>query len=115
MPGADSLNGVRGTTSSMDTVRVQPRTQRQGAYDTEEVELTLLEDDERHQAAIGVYDDHSLRASRPKPPMSTRDKRSMGLLCILCEFSVITATPLLTPVRFDSGRSCEFLSATFVR
>lgn len=72
-------------TSSMDTVRVQPRTPRRPTHDMEEVELTLLEEDERRQAAVGVADDGPAMAGRPKPPMSAKDKRSMILLCVLCE------------------------------
>lgn len=83
----DSLNGARGTTSSMDTVRIQPRTPRQGARDTQELELTLLEEDEQRQAAVGVSDGDSARTSRSTRPMSTKDKRSMGLLITLCEFT----------------------------
>ena len=83
----DSSNYPQGTTSSMDTVRIQPRTPRQGAHDTEEVELTLLEEDEQRQAAIGVSNDDSARTSRSARSMSTRDKRSMVLLIILCEFT----------------------------
>jgi len=74
----------------MDNVRIQPRTPRtpgRGPYDTEEVELALLEEDERDQAGVGVSDDYSAGVGKPKRPMSTKDKRSMGLLCILCEFS----------------------------
>lgn len=83
-----SLNEALGTTSSMDNVRIQPRTPRQGVHDTEEVELTLLEEDEQRQAAIGVLDDDdSVRASRHKHPMSTKDKRAMGLLITLCQFT----------------------------
>lgn len=72
----------------MDNVRIQPRTPRQGAHDTE-VELTLLEEDEQRQASVGVLDDEgdSARATRPKRPMSTKDKRAMGLLITLCEFT----------------------------
>lgn len=83
----DSLSEARGSTSSMDTVRIQPRTPRQGAHDTQEVELALLEEDERRQAAVDVSDDDSARARRSKRPISTRDKRSMGLLIILCELT----------------------------
>jgi hypothetical protein len=86
MHRADPSNEYCGTASSMDTVRIQPRTSRQGAHATEEVELTLLEEDEQRQAAVGVLDDDYARAGRPKRPMSTQDKRSMGLLIILCEF-----------------------------
>ena len=88
LEGMPNANKHRGTTSSMDTVSIQPRAPRQGPYDTEEVELTLLEEDERRQAAFGVSDGDSVRAGRPKQkrPMSTKDKRSMGLLCTLCEF-----------------------------
>lgn len=86
MPNPYSYNEVRGTTSSMDTVRIQPRTPRL-QHDTEEVELSLLGEDERRQAAFGVPDGDSAGAVRVKGPMSNRDKRSMGLLCVLCEFS----------------------------
>ena len=83
----DSSNRAQGTTSSMDTVRIQPRTPRQGAHDTQEVELTLLGEDEQRQAAVGVSNDDSAGLSRSARPMSTRDKRSMGLLITLCEFT----------------------------
>ena len=86
MPNAYSSHEARGTSSSMDTVRIQPRTPRL-QHDTEEVELSLLGEDERRQAAFGVPENGSARASRPKRPMSTKDKRSMGLLCILCKFT----------------------------
>lgn len=72
----------------MDTVRIQPRTPRL-QHDTEEVELSLLGEDERRQAAFGASENDSARAGRAKRPMSTKDKRSMGLLCILCEFSCL--------------------------
>ena len=85
--GADSSNDTRGNTSSMDTIRIQPRTPRQGTHDTQEVELSLLEENEQRQAAVGFPDDDDFTgASRLKRPMSTRDKRSMGLLIVLCEF-----------------------------
>lgn len=85
MPRADIPRETRGTTSSMNNVRVQPRTPRRPTHDMEDVELTLLEEDERRQAAVGVSDGEPPTASRPKPPMSAKDKRSMFLLCILCE------------------------------
>lgn len=83
----DSLNEVQGTTSSMDTVRIQPRTPRQGTHDTQEIELTLLEEDEQRQAAVGVSDHESARTRQSTRPMSGKDKRSMGILIILCEFT----------------------------
>lgn len=83
----DSLNRDQGTTSSMETVRIQPRTPRHGAHDTQEVELALLEEDEQRQAAVGISNDDSAGTSRSTRPMSTRDKRSMGLLITLCEFT----------------------------
>lgn len=85
MPRADTSNEALGTTSSMDTVRVQPRAPRRSIHGTDEVELTLLEEDEQLQAAVGVSGDDSARVDRPKLPMSARDKRSMVLLCILCK------------------------------
>ena len=107
MPGTHSLNESRGITSSMDTVRVQSRTHGYSAHDTDEVELTLLEEDERRQAAVGVSSGGSARASRQKLPMSTKDKRSMGLLCVLCEFPCCYHGMSLIPFRFDPGRSCK--------
>jgi len=86
MPGSNPPDEARGITSSMDTVRVQPRTHRQSAHDTDEVELTLLGEDEQRQAAVGVSNGDSVRMDRQKLPMSAKDKRSMGLLCTLCEF-----------------------------
>ena len=94
----NSLNKARGTTSSMDAVRIQPRTPRQGAHDTQEVELALLEEDEQHQAAVGVSNGDTARTSRFTRPMSTRDKRSMGLLITLCEFTCL--------YRVDIADSC---------
>jgi uncharacterized ferredoxin-like protein len=107
MPGAGSLNGARGITSSMDTVRVQSRTHGH-THGTDEVELALLEEDEQRQAAVGVSGGNPARVSRRKPPMSKKDKRSMGLLCTLCEFPCCYRGMSLTPVRFDSRCSRKF-------
>lgn len=86
MPGSHPPGEARGIASSMNTVRVQPRTHRQSVHGTDEVELTLLGEDEQRQAAVGVSNGDSVRMGRQKLPMSAKDKRSMGLLCILCEF-----------------------------
>ena len=88
MVSTHSLNKVRGAASSMDNVRIQPRTPRQGMHDTE-LELTLLEEDEQRQASVGVLNDDgdSTRTPRPKRAMSTKDQRAMSLLITLCEFT----------------------------
>ncbi|KAF5356065.1 hypothetical protein D9756_004015 [Leucocoprinus leucothites] len=50
----------------------------------EDVELSLLGEDERRQAGQGLEDDVLPPRSAGKKPMSTKDKRAMVLLCILC-------------------------------
>ena len=85
----------RPVTTSLDSVRILPRTPRTprlgeqsrraseddaGAVD--EVELSLLGEDERRQAALGLPSED---ASGSKRSLSTRDKKAMTLLIILCE------------------------------
>ncbi|EIW86396.1 hypothetical protein CONPUDRAFT_45049 [Coniophora puteana RWD-64-598 SS2] len=54
------------------------------ATDSEEVELTLLDEDERSRAALGAGDGYLGSAGEPKTkPMSMRDKRAMALLITL--------------------------------
>lgn len=71
----------------LESIHVPPRTPRSafGGTDTsaeDEVELSLLNEDERRAAAAG--DDVEKSVSRPKG-MSSKDKRGMVLLIILCE------------------------------
>jgi hypothetical protein len=53
------------------------------------VELSLLGDDERRQAAEGLdSDDVDYTA---KHPVSAKDKRAMVLLCVLCKHVIYAA------------------------
>lgn len=56
----------------------------------EDLELTLLGEDERQQAArdVGEHENEELLPDS-KRPISARDKRSMVLLCVLCEFLLL--------------------------
>jgi hypothetical protein len=56
----------------------------------EDLELTLLGEDERQQAArdLGEQENQEL-LPESKRPISARDKRSMVLLCVLCEFLLL--------------------------
>lgn len=75
--------------SSLDSIHIPPRTPRSGrSYANggmgsgDEVEMSLLTEDERRRAAADGLDDHvSLKA---KPALSTKDKRAMALLIVLC-------------------------------
>lgn len=71
----------------LESIHVPPRTPRSAFGGTDasaedEVELSLLNEDERRAAAAG--DDVDKSVSRPKG-MSSKDKRGMVLLIILCE------------------------------
>lgn len=82
----------RTVTTSLDGVRILPRTprtprigeqNRRGSDDVvaaDEVELSLLGEDERREAALGLSEDRPSKRS-----LSTRDKNAMTLLIILCE------------------------------
>jgi len=52
-----------------------------GREDEDEVELSLLGEQERRQAALGV---DSADVEKPRVPLSTKDKKAMALLIILC-------------------------------
>jgi hypothetical protein len=84
--------------SSLDSIQIQPRTPRTARYpredddvvnDTNEVELSLLNEHERRN---GVQDDgfgglEGVAASgKIKRRVSDEDRRSIVLLCILCAF-----------------------------
>jgi hypothetical protein len=77
--------------SSLNSIRITPRTPktpRGPAMDNEDdVELTLLDEEERLRSANGFQDDDSSLADSDidsKKPISTNDKKQMVLLCILC-------------------------------
>jgi len=92
------LNSM-GVSSSLDSIFISPRTPvartprnfRNGHADAE-VELSLLGDDERRQAAEGLdSDDVDYTA---KHPLSAKDKRAMVLLCVLCKHVIYAAAAI---------------------
>lgn len=87
-----TLDPSMAVSSSLDSIHVTPRTpitarSRAGLYENgenlEEVELSLLGDEERRQAARGLEEEEL--GYDPKRPISTKDKKAMVLLCVLCE------------------------------
>jgi PAT family acetyl-CoA transporter-like MFS transporter 1 len=76
----------RGTSSSLNSIQMQPRTPRSPEYnnqDMDEVELSLLGEEDRQRAAVGLSDEFPSDVD-PKRPFSARDKRAMSLLIVLC-------------------------------
>lgn len=90
----------RGQTTSLESISIQPRTPKtsrsngdpfwhaEEADPSDEVELSLLGDDERLQAAQGMsLEEEQVYSTHPeKRPMSTKDKRAIALLVILCDY-----------------------------
>ena len=84
-----------GVTTSLDSVQVTPRTPRTarrdhgdadadyliGSRSAEEVEMSLLGEDERRHADAGFAE---YADTKYKTPLSLEDKRAMALLSILC-------------------------------
>ena len=80
-------------TSSLNTIQISPRTPKTPypdiGGDEDNVELSLLNEAERHQSARAFPDEtHSLSDTEPdtKRSISAKDKRGMVLLCVLCEY-----------------------------
>ena len=75
-------------TSSLNSIHISPRTPKtpRNALEEEEddVELELLNQEQRLQADRDV-DSPVVHESHAKKPISAKDKRSMVLLCVLCE------------------------------
>ncbi|KAJ7630499.1 acetyl-coenzyme A transporter 1-domain-containing protein [Roridomyces roridus] len=67
--------------SSFNNIGVSPRTPRHG-MEEDDLELSLLREDERQQAANGLGTEDR-RDDSPSHPMSSEDKRAMALLCVL--------------------------------
>jgi hypothetical protein len=53
----------------------------------DEVELSLLNDEERHQAGQGFSD--GFPSAEGKRPFSPKDKKAMLLLIILCKHTIL--------------------------
>ncbi|KAI0253362.1 acetyl-coenzyme A transporter 1-domain-containing protein [Lactifluus subvellereus] len=81
-----------GISTTLDSVQINPRTPRvvrSNHADTEEVEMSLLEEDDRRRADPGFMDESGHLEAKHKAPLSTEDKRAMVLLCILCSIPFI--------------------------
>jgi hypothetical protein len=74
--------------SSLHSIHVSPRTPKT-LHDVEDaeddVELSLLGEDERERAVQDLEDELLPPQSGGKRSISARDKRAMVLLCVLCE------------------------------
>lgn len=99
--GMSSARTHNGVTTSLDSIQIQPRTPRTprphrewpnngdspAASSMDEVELSLLNEDERARAAredgFGDLGDEKPKAGT----ISMEDKKAMALLSILCELS----------------------------
>ncbi|KAJ7596762.1 acetyl-coenzyme A transporter 1-domain-containing protein [Mycena floridula] len=72
--------------SSLNSIHITPRTPISSRLDPDEndddVELSLLGEDERRQAAFGLESDPSTMGDHKKP-ISSKDKKAMVLLCVL--------------------------------
>lgn len=76
--------------SSLNSIRISPRTPKTSrpATHDEDVELTLLDEEERLRSATGFQDEDSSVLDSDtdlKKPISANDKRQMVLLCVLCQ------------------------------
>ena len=87
--------GPRGQTTSLESISIQPRTPRtprsngghyRGSDDiaADEVELSLLGEEERREG-MTVEEEQEYLAQSEKKPISPKDKRALALLIILCE------------------------------
>ncbi|KAG5636560.1 hypothetical protein H0H81_007612 [Sphagnurus paluster] len=82
--------------SSLNSIQINPRTPktprslRGGTLDNAEegVEMSLLGEEEREQAARDLEDDE---VNHLKRPIGAKDRRNMVLLCILCESLKLSA------------------------
>src|SRR6266545_581919 len=79
-------------TSSLNSIRITPRTPKTPRPtmrdEDDDVELSLLNEEERLRSATDFGDDASSIAESDtdvKKPISANDKRQMVLLCVLCE------------------------------
>ncbi|KIM47934.1 hypothetical protein M413DRAFT_16004 [Hebeloma cylindrosporum] len=78
-------------TSSLNSIHISPRTPRtprpnMGDEEEDDVELTLLNEEERLRSARAFHDDDSMVSDAEdvsKRPISGKDRRGMVLLCVL--------------------------------
>ena len=110
MSKADQRVG-RGVSSSLNSLHIHPRAQKSSnsnRRDMEDVELSLLDDEQQRQADVGLPTDRP-HARRSKHSFSAKDKRAMVLLVVLCEYLYfLRALVLLISLRSYSRSTCEF-------
>ena len=94
---SNSLSRGAAISSSLERIHVPPRTPRSSrrldSAPEEEVEMSLLTEDERKEAEADLLSDESEPSQRPSrgpQPMSSKDKRAIALLIVLC-----TSDPVL--------------------
>ncbi|EKM60709.1 uncharacterized protein PHACADRAFT_246782 [Phanerochaete carnosa HHB-10118-sp] len=93
-----SRHNPRGTTTSLESISIQPRTPKtphssqringwtpRDGEPIDEMEMSLLNEEERRQAENGlsVEEEQEYLSPGEKKPMSATDKRALGLLTIL--------------------------------
>ena len=103
MPSALSSKDTMARSSSLNNIEISPRTPINSRAnhisdrlenDAEEgMEMSLLAEDERRQAARGTDGYENDHPGEHKGPISTKDKRAMALLCVLCELSMSLVAP----------------------
>ena len=104
-------------TSSLDTIHISPRTPKTPhpdiGRDEDDVELSLLNEDERLQSARAFPDEaHSSSDTEPdtKRHISAKDKRGMVLLCVLCEYIGLSCVIIFKHFIRSSPRNSGILS-----
>lgn len=78
--------------SSLDSIQINPRTPKTARAnwtgleddENEDVELSLLGEEERRQAAAGLDQEYGA-PDDSKRPLSAKDKKAMVLLSVLCK------------------------------
>ena len=96
-----------GVSTSLDSIKITPRTPRVfrpshadddteaddfvgSGVDAQEVEMSLLGEDDRRRARPGFADGDGHLHVTHKAPLSLEDKRAMVLLCVLCTSLFLT-------------------------
>jgi hypothetical protein len=103
MPRTPASTPAMSTT--LDSIQITPRTPRGMRLkheDAVEVEMSLLDEDDRRRADAGFADGNGHLEAKHKAPLSSEDKRAMALLCVLCRWlpsSPLRHTTKLLPFR----------------
>lgn len=97
--------------SSLNSIRITPRTPKTPRSEMrdgdDDLELSLLDDEERLRSARDFGDDTSSvteSESDSKKPISAKDKRQMVLLCVLCEWAGLQASAPVNSVSRSLAR-----------